>query len=265
MLSSLHHRRGGRRKGAGRKPGKGKRPILHRTRPRHERRFPVHVTIHTAPKLVSLRRTTVYAPLQDSIALAQRRWFRIVHFSVQANHVHLMVEATDKRTLSGGVKGLSVRIARVYNRVQHRRGAVIGNRYHARELTTARQVRTVLVYVMQNWRKAHPWIGGLDDLSSAAWFGGWDEETRVAMSGWAADRTRGSPWQCAAPLVAMPRDSRRGWAAARRARAAGCPLVPVVAPTTDLLTWMWRARGGGELSLLDTPRIPEWDDFVPTR
>jgi REP element-mobilizing transposase RayT len=225
------------------------------------------VTIHAAPKLVSLRRPRIYAALQDALALGQRRWFRIVHFSVQRNHVHLIVETPDKRSLSCGTKGLSVRIARVYNRVQHRRGCVIRDRFHARELTTSRQVRTVLVYLLQNWRKAHPWIGGLDDLSSAAWFGGWDEETRIAMSGWAADRTRGSPWRCAAapPPVAIPRDSRTRWAAARRARASGSPLVPVVAPTTDLLSWLWRARGGGEISMLDTPRIPEWDDFVPTR
>jgi REP element-mobilizing transposase RayT len=225
------------------------------------------VTISVLAGLVSLRRPTLFAALQDALALAQRRWFHIVHFSVQRDHLHLVVETSNKGALSRGVKGVSVRIARAYNRGQKRRGAVIRDRYHARDLANPRQVRTVLVYVLQNWRKARPHERALDDKSSAAWFDGWDDTTREALWGWAADRTRGSPWQYAPslPKDVTSLDSRTRRAVARRARAAGRPLAPVVSPTTALLGWLWRTQGGGPLSMHDAPRIPAWDAFVPTR
>jgi REP element-mobilizing transposase RayT len=226
----------------------------------------VHVTISGLPGLTSFRRPTVYGILQDAIALAQRRDFRIIEFSVQSNHVHLVVEAADNAALSRGMKGLSVRLARAYNRRLRRRGTVWSGRYHARELTSPRQVRRVLVYVLQNWKKARPWERALDDKSSAAWFGGWDETTREALSGWARDRTRGQPWQCpAAPFAAKwwKSDSRTIAAAARRERGAGRPLCPVVAPETHLLRWLWRVRGGGEISMFAAPKTPEWDAFIP--
>ena len=212
--------------------------------------------------MISFRRPTVYSALQDAIALAQREDFRVVHFSVQSNHVHFVVEATDNAALSRGMKALAVRLARAYNRRQKRRGTVWRGRYHARELTSPRQVRRVLVYVLQNWRKARPWERELDDKSSAAWFGGWDETTREALSGWARERTRGRPWQCpAAPAAAKwwARDSRTLAAAAQRARVAGRPLCPVVAPETRALRWLWRERGGGEISMFAAPRVPYWD------
>jgi REP element-mobilizing transposase RayT len=116
----------------------------------HDARNPVHVTVSGLPELVSFRRPTVYSALEDAIALAQRADFRIIEFSVQSNHVHLVVEATDNASLSRGMKGLSVRLARAYNRRQRRRGTVWSGRYHARELTSPRQVRQTLVYVLQN-------------------------------------------------------------------------------------------------------------------
>jgi REP element-mobilizing transposase RayT len=212
--------------------------------------------------MVSFRRPTVYAALQDAIALAQRPDFRVVHFSVQGNHVHFIVEATDNAALSRGMKGLSVRLARAYNRRRSRRGTVWSGRYHARELTSPRQVRRVLVYVLQNWKKARPWERALDDKSSSAWFSGWDETTRESLSGWARDRTGGQPWQCPSngrPAVLPGRDSRTLAAAAQRARCAGRPLCPVVAAETHLLRWLWRERGGGEISMFAAPKVPYWD------
>ena len=62
-------------------------------------------------------------------ALARAFWgggnrfgFRLVHYSVQGNHVHLLVEAKDEKSLSRGMCGLGVRVARGLNRVMRRRG-----------------------------------------------------------------------------------------------------------------------------------------------
>ena len=101
--------------------------------------------------------------------------FRIIQFTVQNDHVHLIAEADASRALSSGLRGLAIRIARGVNRALGRRGRVWGDRYHARALTTPRAVRNALVYVVNNFRKHLRHVTGIDPCSSAAWFTGWRE------------------------------------------------------------------------------------------
>jgi hypothetical protein len=106
-----------------------------------------------------------------------------VQFSVQDNHVHLLAEATHKRALSSGIRGLAIRLARAVNRALGRRGVVWNDRYHARALRTPREVRHALVYVLMNFRK-HRAVGAeLDPCSSAAWFDGWRTSPVALASG----------------------------------------------------------------------------------
>ena len=79
--------------------------------------------------------------------------FRLVHYSVQSNHVHLICEAADKESLSKGLQGLGVRIARGLNKLWGRKGKVFDDRYHAQVLSNPRQVRWALGYVLNNTRK----------------------------------------------------------------------------------------------------------------
>lgn len=99
--------------------------------------------------------------------------FRLVHFSVQRDHVHLLVEGDGHASLRRGIQGLAIRVARAVNCVLGRRGKVWADRYHARLLRTPREVRTALVYVLQNWRKHVRGARGFDARSLAAWFMGW--------------------------------------------------------------------------------------------
>ena len=165
---------GGRRAGAGRPPIPGRRrPMPHRSRPVHRAAHPVHVTLRTCAGLRSLRTRGVFPAVRAAIAVGSRAAFRIVHFSVQSDHVHLVCEAADAAALSRGTNGLSVRIARAVNRALGRSGRVFGDRYHARDLGSPREVRHGLVYVLMNFRKHLPRArAGLDDCSSAAWFDG---------------------------------------------------------------------------------------------
>src|SRR5205823_5695227 len=97
----------------------------------------------------------------------------LVEFSVKTDHVHLIVEAEHGHALSGGVRGLAIRLARAVNRVLGRHGRVWDGRYHARALTTPRAVRHALVYVLMNFRKHLKRVTGIDPCSSAPWFAGW--------------------------------------------------------------------------------------------
>ena len=165
---------GGRRRGAGRKLTPGRRPgVPHDSRPSHRAAHPVHVTLRATPAVRCLRAGRVFPAVRSAIAAASHEGFRIIEFSAQDDHVHLLVEAEDGRYLSRGVCGLATRVARAVNRALGRRGQVWGDRYHARALTTPRAVRHALIYVLANRRKHCAREQGLDPCSSAPWFTGW--------------------------------------------------------------------------------------------
>src|SRR4030095_7641426 len=109
----------------------------------------------------------------DALAAASTERFRVLQFSVQADHLHLLVEADEPTGFERGVRGLAIRVAKAVNCALGRRGHVWGDRYHARLLRTPREVRNALVYVLNNFRKHIRGARGLDPRSSARWFDGW--------------------------------------------------------------------------------------------
>ena len=124
-----------------RRRGRARAGVPHTERPAHCRRHPVHVTIRRARHLPSMRSQAVFSALRRAIAETPRSWFRVVQFSIQSDHAHFVVEADDKTSLARGMTGLSVRLARAYNRVVERRGRLWSERYHSRALKTPREVR----------------------------------------------------------------------------------------------------------------------------
>jgi len=141
-------RRGGRPK----KPA-AERGVPHAARPVHARRYPVHVTVRVAPGMPSLRDGKVFPTVRRVLqraALQFRQMFRIVEYSVQSNHVHLVVEAADSRELSRGMQGFGIRLAKNLNLRLRRTGRVLSERYHARTLRTPTQTLNALRYVRQN-------------------------------------------------------------------------------------------------------------------
>lgn len=124
-------------------------------------------------------------------AVIARDGFRIVHVSVQRNHVHLLVEAVDKWALSNGLRAFMIATARSLNRALERRGVVFATRYHATPLATPRQVRNALAYVMNNWRHhgedqrgAAQRRAAIDPYSTGILFDGWrDAPARFALPG----------------------------------------------------------------------------------
>ena len=168
---------GGRRKGAGPKP-KGKRPgVSHRTRAPLASRFPVLVTVKLRAGLPNLRRRREYEVLWGAMDSAKvKNGFRLVHFSVQGDHVHFLMEGTDRQRFSRGVQGLLIRIAKRLNKLWDRRGRIFEGRHHDRILRSPREVRAALRYVLNNARKHGSFFGRLPDpFSSGRWFDGWKD------------------------------------------------------------------------------------------
>ena len=131
---------GGHRRGAGRKAG-SRRRIPHRSRNGVARRFPCHVTLTMRPDVPNLRSAKLVRMLEASfVSLGDEAPTRLAHYSIQGNHVHLIVEARDRNALGRGMKSISARIARAVNRAFARRGPVIADRYHLHVLRTPREV-----------------------------------------------------------------------------------------------------------------------------
>jgi REP-associated tyrosine transposase len=171
---------GGRREGAGRKP-KGSK-----ANPRHERRQgvsgnePMHVTMRLKRGLPSLRKKRTYRVVKTAIELASKRGdFAVVQYSVQKDHLHLMIEADGNASLAKGIQSLTVRLARNLNGLLRRRGPVFSDRYHLRILKTPREAHLALSYILNNARR-HAFKEGVslerdfvDPISSSFIFKGW--------------------------------------------------------------------------------------------
>jgi REP element-mobilizing transposase RayT len=150
---------GGARKGAGRKPKGAKAGVSHLRRPALAARFPVHVTVRMLPHVWNLRSRRSFTIFRKAVLVAADRFgMRLCEFSLQGNHLHLVVEAADRVALARGMKGLGVRLARGLNTLMGRRGRVLADRYHAHILRTPSEVRGAVDYVRRNHAKhARSW------------------------------------------------------------------------------------------------------------
>ena len=180
--------RGGPRPGAGRP--RGRRPVVY-----HVRRDPLphacpaHVTLRVRQGLPALRRSALVRELRRTFREScERGDSRIAQFSIQSDHLHLLVEAANERALGRGMKSIAARVARAVNRVFRRAGPVLLGRYHVRALRTPREVRNALAYVLLNARKHWKQRTGaappvkIDAASSVPWFDGWSRRLEPSDS-----------------------------------------------------------------------------------
>lgn len=195
-LSLAPRTHGGKRKGAGRKPGP-RPPTPHRRRERHDSRRPVHVVMRVRQGLMTTLRVASILKLVKEVVRDQRRAprpyresFRVVHLSVQRAHIHLIVEAWEQPgvvkdngepysaddALSGGIRGFEIAFAMRVNKMFGRsrgQGKVLFGRYYRVDITSPRQMKRVLAYVFRNGTKHGETVGivrGLDVFSSAIRF-----------------------------------------------------------------------------------------------
>ena len=167
-------------------PGRPRSPnakVLHRSRGCINHREPLHVTMRVNKDVPNLRTGRFIRAFRQTLAFCSARaGFRVVHYSVQSNHVHCLIEADNADTLGRGMKSFGSRFAKVVNRVFGRSGKVLDGRYHLRRLKTPKEVRNALAYVLLNARKHYfqrnrrtPAAAKVDTLSSGVWFDGWKD------------------------------------------------------------------------------------------
>jgi REP element-mobilizing transposase RayT len=186
-------KRGGIRPGAGRPPKGPRSSSPHKRRTSFKPSVPIHVVLRVEASIGNLRRRSIYLAIQGATqVVAKRSDIRLVHVSIQRTHLHLIVESDDRLALAKGMQAFQVSAARRINRAMRvegqepRRGRVFVDRYHAELITSPRQARHVLAYVLNNWRKhaedereerARDWL--VDPFSTGALFDGWKERAQI--------------------------------------------------------------------------------------
>lgn len=99
----------------------------------------------------SLRSVKLVRELEASFArVSDREYVRIVHDSIQKDHVHLIIETAGCEALGRGMKSIAAGFARAVNRVFRRSGSVLADRFHLHVLRTPTEVRNALRYVLLN-------------------------------------------------------------------------------------------------------------------
>jgi hypothetical protein len=200
---------GGRREGAGRK--KTSKHMPHVARPFHDKNHPVHVTMRVVRGLLSLRTHRVARKIGNAIRRVHTgRGFRVIHFSIQKDHLHFIVEGAGRRTLALGIRGLAIRLAHTINKELNRGGQLFAERYHARPLTTPKEVRIAIICILANFKHHVDDPDKIDPNSSGRWFHGW---------------TTPPPPQDTASPVAHPRTwlATKGWLRHGRIRLSERP------------------------------------------
>ena len=213
-------RRGGKRAGAGRKKSGKKLGGPHRRRPEVSSRHPIHIVLRL--NRIELRQGKTYRALRRVLPrYLGNPDFRIVHLSIQYNHLHLLVEAKSRAVLTSNMRSFAINAARAINAAYAWYGNVIKHRYHATQITTPRQARNALSYVLNNWRRHRE-----DMRTSRARRAKLDPyATGLSFTGW-----RG------APKFALP---------------AGYVPLPVSPPRSALLASDWKQYG--LIDMFETP------------
>lgn len=184
---------GGYRPGSGRRPKGEVSGVSHHTRAEVSPKHPVRVSLKIKPELGNLRKKRVHGLIRGALSEGcDVPGFRICHYALQPAGLLLIVEADDRASLSRGMQGVNVRIAKSLNRLWERNGSVFADRYDTEPLKSSQAVRDALCYVLNHARlQGELSAGETDPFSSAPYFDGWKTPpARLEPAGGAAPVAR---------------------------------------------------------------------------
>jgi REP element-mobilizing transposase RayT len=194
----------------------------------------MHITMRMKDHVWQLRSRRCFRIIEGALyAALAKEGTRITQFSVQRDHIHLIVETRDRVRLARVIQGFAIRTAKRLNWLMGRKGKVFADRYRSRPLKTPTEVRAALLYVLGNARKQLVALG------------------HILPADWTDEEFSSNPWF-------------EGWADGRMPR--GRP-APVALSQSWLLTRGWRLFGGGWLRRDEVPEValaqsPEQDAIV---
>jgi putative transposase len=156
-------------------------------RPEIRRLTPVHVGVRFVKGTPKLRTRRFLRIVREALVAANEKFrFRVIEYSLQSNHLHMVAEAGDTYAVSRAMRGISISIAKRINAELGTRGVRVAERYFMKPLRTPLQTHLALRYVLNNYRRhaadwrEFPRPDWVDPFSSGPWFTGWRGKPRSA-------------------------------------------------------------------------------------
>lgn len=136
-------------KGAGR-PAVHDKGIRHTEREVIKKLTTLHLTIKIDKQKAGLKSKAVLSLLHKAIKNARKLGLGIVHYTLEYDHIHMLVEARDNETLAKGMQSFGICFSKGINKLKGLKGQVYKSRYHLRILKTPREIKNVVHYILGN-------------------------------------------------------------------------------------------------------------------
>lgn len=136
-------------KRSGRKPLHD-RGIRHVKRDRITKLTSMHITIKVRENKADIKSKKILNALHHAIWRARLKRIRVIHYTLEFNHVHLLVEADCHKVMHRGMQAFGISIAKAINKFKMKTGQVYKNRYHLKKITNPVQLKNVLHYIFHN-------------------------------------------------------------------------------------------------------------------
>lgn len=157
-LNLYQGNRGGRRPDSGRRRFHSK-GVAHRTREPVKLKTPMHINFKYK---TYIKNKDCLRLLKRAIVNSRVMGLRVIHFSMQTNHIHLIVEAENNEILTRGMRSLTITFAKGL-----KKGKVQLERYHLHILRTLAEARNAIQYVLFNQQKHdQKKVSAIDEYSS---------------------------------------------------------------------------------------------------
>jgi hypothetical protein len=161
---------GGARRGA-----EGSRPSAPRVSHRFRRRMPPRTRSTSRSASARTAEPAAEGNQECGLARSSGRSLRL-DSTASSRTIHLIAEAEDRASLS---RGTHCSFAWLESSTASGTGDPCSRTGPCEALRTPREVRTALVYVLQNARRHALRLLGIDPYSSGWWFDGWKEKLRI--------------------------------------------------------------------------------------
>lgn len=126
------------------------RAIRHTERPKFKNARSLHLTIKVRENKADIKSIKLLKALHHAIKRARLMKLKIIHYTLEYNHVHLLVEADTHHALHRGMQAFGISFSKAINKTKRLKGTVYKHRYHFRQICSSRELKNVLHYIFHN-------------------------------------------------------------------------------------------------------------------
>ncbi|MGZ3787001.1 MAG: transposase [Bacteriovorax sp.] len=127
--------------------------IRHTSRPFLKKPSSLHLTVKIKKNKAEMKNKSVFSLLKRAILNARRQGLKVIHYSLEYDHVHLLIEAENNHILGKGMQAFGGTFSKAINRMRKLKGGVYKHRYHFRKISSARELKNVMNYIFTNGLK----------------------------------------------------------------------------------------------------------------